>query len=116
MELPPTEGLAKWPASRSHIGRDHGATVAGGDLEGEGLAIDVGVALPILAPVPGHWLPPGPGSFDGHCMHIPGTSNIGDEHQIEVGVTMDGEPDASSPPAWDPAFQNQASRENKIPR
>lgn len=47
-----TEGLAKGPTRRSDIVGDHRAAITGGDLEGEGLAIEVGVALPVLAPVP----------------------------------------------------------------
>ncbi|RWV92876.1 hypothetical protein GW17_00044707 [Ensete ventricosum] len=104
-ELATAEGLSEGPACRNHIVGDQRASVAGGDLEGEGLAIEVAVALPVLAPVPGHGLPPGPGPFDGHRVHISSSSNVGDQHQVEVGVAVDGEPDPSSLPACDPAFQ-----------
>ena len=38
---------------------DNRAAIAGGDFEGEALSIKVSVALPVLAPVPGHGLPAG---------------------------------------------------------
>ena len=53
------KGLAEGPASWCNIFRDDGAAVAGGDLEGEALSIEKRVALPILTPVSGHWLPIG---------------------------------------------------------
>jgi len=51
MELSSTESLPELPVGRSHIVRSHTSAIAGGDLEGEALAIEVGVALPILSPV-----------------------------------------------------------------
>ncbi|RWW54765.1 hypothetical protein BHE74_00038632 [Ensete ventricosum] len=102
VELAAVEGLSEGPGCRSHVVGDDGAAVAGGDLEGEGLAVEEGVALPVLAPVPGHGLPPGPGPPDGHRIHVACSSDVGDEHQVEVGVAIDGEPDAASLPAGDP--------------
>lgn len=98
-ELATREGLAKGPACWSHIVGDHRAAITCGYFEGESLAIEIGVALPVLAPVPVHGLPPTPGPFDGHCMHIPSPSHVGDKHQVEVGVAIDGEPDSPFLPA-----------------
>ena len=76
--------------------------IAGGDLEGEGLAVEVVVALPVLAPVSGHGLPTSPGPFDGHGVDIACAANVGYEDQVEIGVAVDGEPYASTPPAGYP--------------
>lgn len=36
-------------------------------------------------------------------MHVAGSPHVGDEHQVEVGVAVHGEPHPSSSPALDPA-------------
>lgn len=59
-ELGTREGLSEGPVSRSDIVGDKCTAIASGDLEGEGLAVEVRVALPVLAPVAGHGLPPSP--------------------------------------------------------
>jgi len=51
-KLSSAKGLTEGPASWGNIVGDHATTVTSGDLEGEGLAVEVGVALPILAPIP----------------------------------------------------------------
>lgn len=51
-ELTTAIGLPKGPTSWSNVVGDHGTAVTCGDLEGEALAIEIGVALPVLAPVP----------------------------------------------------------------
>lgn len=79
-ELGPGEGLAEGPTRGGHVVGDEGAAVASGDLEGEGLAVEVGVALPILPPVPRHRLPPGSRPFDRDRVDVAGASDIGDEH------------------------------------
>lgn len=78
MELSPGEGLAEGPVGRGDVEGDEVAAVTGGDLEGERLAVEIRVALPILPPVPRHGLPPSPGAFDGDPMHVPCSSNVGD--------------------------------------
>jgi len=77
-ELSPGEGLAEGPTGMGDVVRDDAAAVAGGDPEGERLAVEVGVALPVLAPVSRHGLPPSPGPFDGHAMHVPRSTHVGD--------------------------------------
>ena len=56
-ELTALEGLSELPVRRSHVIANDGPTIAGGDLEREALAVEVRVALPILAPVSRHCLP-----------------------------------------------------------
>ena len=51
LELCTTIGLPKGPTTWSNIVRDHSTAITGGDLEWEGLAIEVSVALPILTPI-----------------------------------------------------------------
>ena len=108
------EGLSKLPIGGDDIVAGDGSSVAAGDLEGEGLAIEVGVALPVLSPVPGHGLPTGLGPFDGHRVNISRTGNVGDEHQVEVGVAIDGEPDPSLLRTGHPATEHTAQRQEKI--
>lgn len=52
LELTTFKGLSKLPTSRNDIIVDECSSIAGCDFEGEGLAIEVGIALPILSPVP----------------------------------------------------------------
>lgn len=101
-ELATSESLAKGPGGGSHIVGDNAAAVACGDLEGESLAVEVAVALPVLPPVPRHRLPRRPGPLDRHGAHVPGPGDVGDEDQVEVGVAIDGEPHSTSLLARDP--------------
>jgi len=103
LELGALEGLAELPARRRDAVAGDGAAVAGGDLEGEALAVEERVALPVLAPVPGHGLPPGAGALDGDGLHVPGAGHVGHQHQVEVGVAVDGEPDPALLHARHPA-------------
>jgi len=102
-ELGALEGLAELPAGGDGVVAGGGAAVAGGDLERERLPVQVRVALPVLAPVPGHGLPPGPGAPDGDGPHVAGARHVGHQHQVEVGVAVDGEPDAALLVARNPA-------------
>lgn len=52
LELPTFKCLAELPSRWSNIVAGDGPAIAGGDLEGERLATEVGVALPVLVPVP----------------------------------------------------------------
>ncbi|URE17110.1 hypothetical protein MUK42_03921 [Musa troglodytarum] len=107
-ELAALEGLAELPAGGRDVEAGDGAAVAGGDAEGEALAVEVGVALPVLAPVAGHHLPPGLGALDGHGVHVAGARDVGDQHQVEVGVAVDGEPDPALLHARHPGAASQA--------
>lgn len=74
-----TVGLPEGPAGWGRIVGHDTATITGGDLKREGLAVEVGVGLPVLPPVPRHGLPTSPGPFDGHTMDVTGTTNVGYE-------------------------------------
>lgn len=102
LKLSPTEGLAKGPVWRSHIGWDNRAAIACCHLEREGLAIEVCIALPVLAPIARHRLPPSSRPFNGGCHYITSTTNICYEHQVEVWVAINGEPDPTTLPAGNP--------------
>jgi len=75
-ELPSSVGLSKGPTWWCSIVWEHTATITSGDQKGKTLSIKVGVALPVLAPIPWHGLPSGSWTFYGHRMHITSTSNI----------------------------------------
>lgn len=55
LELTAFKGLSKLPTSRNDIIVGECGSIAGCDFEGEALAIEVGIALPILPPVSWHW-------------------------------------------------------------
>lgn len=76
-ELGAGVGLAEGPAGGSGVVGDDAAAVAGDHPEWEALAVEVGVALPVLAPVSGHHLPPGSWSFDVHGVYVAGASHVG---------------------------------------
>jgi len=92
--------LAELPICRSDVIGSDDSPIASADLEGESLAIQIGVALPILSPVAGHCLPTSVGTFDRNCLHIACASYVGNEHQIEVGVPIDRESNSTFPHAW----------------
>lgn len=103
------EGLAELPAGRHDIVAGESPSVAGGDLEGEALAVEVCIALPVLPPVLRHGLPPGLRPLHRHRMHVAGPTDIGDEHQVEVRVAIDGEPYPSLLGTGDPARYHQVA-------
>lgn len=102
-ELLAGKDLAKGPVRGDNVVGQDSATVAGGHLKGQALSVEVSVALPVLTPVSGHGHPVGSGTFDGNCLDIAGTSNVGDKDEVEVGVAVHSESDASFSSAWDPA-------------
>ena len=103
VELGAAEGLAEGPAVRHGGVGDDGAAVASGDAEGEALAVEERVALPVLAPVAGQGLPGRRAlRLDGHGVHVAGAAHVGDQDQVEVRVAVDGEPDAALLLARDP--------------
>ncbi|CAL9044048.1 unnamed protein product [Musa banksii] len=90
LELPSLEGLAELPPGGRHVVAGDRPAVAGRHLEREALPVQVRVALPVLAPVARHRLPPRLRPFDRHRVHVAGPAHVGDQHQVEVGVTIDG--------------------------
>lgn len=95
LELATGVGLAEAPAGRRHIGRGDGPVVARGDPERQWLAVEHSTVLPVGTPVVAHGQPPCLGRLHPHCLQVTGAGNIGYEHQVEVGVAGDGEPDAT---------------------
>lgn len=89
-ELGPAEGLAVLPVRGSDVVIRQGPAIAGGDEEGERLAAESCVALPVLAPVAGQRLPPGHGALDGDGVHVASAADIGDEDKVEESVAVDG--------------------------
>jgi len=103
------EGLAELPVARGGVPGGGGAAVAAGDAEGERLADEDGVGLPVLAPVPGHGQPPGAGRLHARAHDVTRAGHVGDQHQVEVPEAVDGEPHAAGLPAWHPAARTKSS-------
>ncbi|RWW62413.1 hypothetical protein BHE74_00030452 [Ensete ventricosum] len=97
------EGLAELPVGGDDVPGGGGPAVAAGDTEGQGLADEDGVGLPVLAPVAGHGHPPRAGPLHAGAHDVAGARHVGDQHQVEVLEPVDGEPDPSRPPARHPA-------------
>lgn len=103
LELFAGVGLAVAPASWCGVlGRD-GAAIAGGDLERQCLAVEQGTDIPVGAPVAAHGLPARPRALYRHRRQVASAAHICDEQQDEVGVAVDGEPDATLLDARHPA-------------
>ncbi|RWW41221.1 hypothetical protein BHE74_00053307 [Ensete ventricosum] len=100
-----TEGKSSGPLWRGggDVPGGGGAVVAAGDAEGEGLADEDGIGLPVLAPVAGHGHPPGAGALHAGADDVAGAGHVGDEHQVEVLEAVDGEPYPARLPARHPA-------------
>jgi hypothetical protein len=75
----------------------------GGDHEGERVAAERRVALPLGSPVAHHRDPPGVGALHRHGPDRAAAGNVADEHHLEVVEPGDGEPHASLPVALHPA-------------
>jgi len=95
------------PVTGSDIVGSNGFPIAGSDLEGKALPVEATVALPILAPVPRHWLPASLGALDRNRLDIPCSANVGDKNQIEVRVTIDGEPNSTLSLTGHPKSRNR---------
>lgn len=87
--------LTELPIRWCHVVTSEGSSITSGDLERERLTIEIRISLPILAPISGHGMPCRGGAFNGDCMNIPCTSHVGDQNQVEVRVTINGEPYSS---------------------
>ena len=98
--------MSKLPISWNHVVASDSPSITGGDLEWETLSIEVVIALPVLAPVPWHGLPPCVRPLDGHWLNISCASNVGDQYQVEVRVTIDGKPYSSFLHTGDPVLTN----------
>jgi hypothetical protein len=93
------ERLAETPVGGHDIVRSDGVPVAGHDDEGEALADEDNIALPVLAPVPLHANPARSRALDVHLRHVAVACHVGDEHEVEVVEAVDREADAAAPDA-----------------
>jgi hypothetical protein len=97
--LPGLVGPAEEPVGwRDVVGRDF-AAVVGAEPEREAPAVEVGGALPLRAPVPAQGHPARVGALDPCLRYHAGAAHVGDEHELEVVVAVDGEADAAAAPA-----------------
>lgn len=96
-------GVAELPSRRRDIVGGLDLAVAGLHPEGEALTSKVRVALPVHAPVPAHGHPLRVGPLDPGGGDDAAPSHVGDQHQLEVVLPVDGESDASAPLTLDPA-------------
>ena len=106
LKLTTLKSLSKLPICWNHVVTGHSLSITGGDLEWETLSIHVVIALPVLAPVPWHGLPSCLRPFDGHRMDVSCTSNVADQHQVEVRVSIDGKPYSSFLHTGDSVYTN----------
>ena len=88
-------GLAETPSSGRHVHRRHCTTVAGGDPEGQWLRVELGAVLPVGTPVVAHGQPPCRRRLHIHRFQVAGAPHIRDEHQVEVGVAGESEPNVT---------------------
>jgi hypothetical protein len=102
-ELLALERLREHPVRRRDAVRGDRPAPPAGDLERQRLAAEVGVALPVLAPVPPHRDPPGPRPLHLHGGHLAVGRHVGDQHLQEVRAAGDREPHAARPVAAHPA-------------
>lgn len=98
------ESLAEGPTSRGGVVGNNSAAVAGGDLKGEALAVEISVALPVLAPVSGHGLPGCPRPLDGDRVYVTRTSHVRHQYKVEERVSVNTEPYPTPSPTGHPAF------------
>ena len=91
LELAAFISFTKLPIRRRDVVASDGPTITGGDLKGEALTVEHRVTLPILPPIPWHWLPPCSRPFDRDCTDVSCSRNIGDQNQVEVRVSVQSE-------------------------
>jgi hypothetical protein len=94
-------GTAEEPPSRRDVVSRDFAAIVGPELERQALPVEVGVDLPVGAPVAAHGHPPDAGALDPPQRHHATAADVGDRHQLEVAVAADG--DAAAALAGHPA-------------
>lgn len=75
-EVLPGVGLPELPIGGRHVDRGRGAAVAADDSEGECLADEVRVGLPVLSPIPAHCHPLRVRSLDEHALDVAGPGDV----------------------------------------
>ncbi|KAB8086774.1 hypothetical protein EE612_010298, partial [Oryza sativa] len=87
------ERLAEPPSGANDVGEDERLAIGDGDPEGEALAGEVGQRVPLGAPVVRHGHPVRRlGALHVHGLDRAGRPDVGQQHQLEVVVPVDGEP------------------------
>ncbi|KAG6497462.1 hypothetical protein ZIOFF_045362 [Zingiber officinale] len=99
------EGLAELPPGGDDVPGGHAPTVADRHLERKALPVQVRIALPVLPPIPRHRLPSTPRTLDRHRPNVAGAAHVAHQHQVEVAVSADREPDSPFFHARHPALQ-----------
>jgi hypothetical protein len=99
--------LAELPPRRHDILEDDVLSAGGDEREAEALSDEpTSEAVPVGAPVPVHGDPVRVGALHGHALDRAATSDVGDEHHVEVVEAGDGEAHATAPPALDPLVED----------
>lgn len=112
LKLATFKSLSKLPTRWDDVVISDGLSVASSDFKGQCLPVEVSVALPVLTPIPGQGRPMGaPGGLDGHRNNITSSSNVSNQYQVEVGVTIHGKPHTSFLYARDPIYDHGQSHE-----
>ncbi len=88
LELISFKGLSKLPVRRSYVVRSNRSATARGDLEGESLPRDNGIALPVLTPVPRQSHPPRIRPLHLDICHDSVSTHVCNQDQIEVMVSV----------------------------
>lgn len=83
--------MAECPVGRRNVLEHTCLTIGGGDLERQGLAVEVGIGLPVSTPVSRHRHPPGLGALDGDRLDRAAASHVADQDQLKVVSAVDGE-------------------------
>ena len=89
------DSLAELPIGGYDVPGGGGSTVTACDPEGQRLAHQDGIGLPVLPPVTAHAHPTRFGSLDARPYDIPWTRDVCDQNQVEVAEAVDREPDPS---------------------
>lgn len=104
------EGLAELPVGGHDVEGGGGAAVASHDPEGQWLADQDLIWLPVLSPVAAHAPPPSLRALHPHLHDVSSSGNVGDQDQVEVLEAIDREPDAALLTARNPAGHQVESK------
>ena len=107
------ETLAKSPIGWNNVFKKFGDTVGCRDSERQRLTIQIRIGLPISSPISWHSHPPSFWAFDGHRSNRTSSSDIVDQHKLEVISPIHTEPNPSLLHARNPASNTSKCYENK---
>ena len=95
------ESLTELPIGRYDVPCGGGSTVTACHPEGQRLAHQDGIGLPVLSPVTVHAHPTRFGPLNAHPRDIPCTRDVGDQNQVKVTKAVDRESNPKLLPTWD---------------